>query len=375
MGKNNDKAILSRRRFLQTGAAVTPLFAGCLGGGDGGGGGSGDDGGESTDTPTEADGESTTSSGGGTTSQPDATEVTIGYIPSMAHAPLQKPSYSGGFEDANIEPNYQAVAGSSRLFSLLASGDLDVAGAAVGAAAHNAINRGLPVEVVAPLHAYPPDPEAAGPDPFIVSEKSGITEISQLEGETIGVNTPGSAIQWINDEALRMGGLTIDDVRQQTMPFPDMIPAMDNEAIVGGVIPEPLATVAGRRIDTVRLAGNIRPGALLTATSYNTEWAESNPDAANAFMTEYLRGARNIQGAWTSEENLSMISDYMEVPADLIEAAGKPYIDPNLAIDTESLTALQEFVMNTGELDYDELLSSDDVINPSYRQHAIDELG
>ena len=370
MSGDNHSDTTRRRSFLKLGVAVsTPLLAGCAGE-------SGDSG---TDTATDTessggDGETATTSGG-TTTMDEPTEVTIGYIPSMAMAPLQKPNYNGGFEDANIEPTYQAVAGSSRLFSFLASGDLDVAGAAVGAAAHNSLNRDLPVEVVAPLHSYPPDPEAAGPDPLLVSAESGITEISELEGETIGVNTQGSAIQWANHAALQTAGLSIEDVNQRTMPFPDMIPAMDNGSIVGGVIPEPLATVAGRRIEVTRLAGNILPGALLTATSFNTDWVESNPDAANAFMTEYLRGARAIEGSWTSEENLQMISDYMDVPADLIEAAGKPYIDPNLEIDRESLADIESFLMERDQLDYDSPMDYDQKVNGSYRQHALEELG
>jgi len=370
MSSDSHSETTRRRRFLKLGVAVsTPLLAGCAGGAD--------DSGTETATDTESSGDEggggTTS--GGTTTMSQATEVTIGYIPSMAHAPLQKPSYAGGFEEAGIEPTYQAVAGSSRLFSFLAAGDLDVAGAAVGAAAHNSLNRDLPVEVVAPLHSYPPDPEAAGPDPLLVSAASGITEISELEGETIGVNTQGSAIQWANHAALQTAGLSIEDVNQRTMPFPDMIPAMQNGSIVGGVIPEPLATVASQRIEVNRLAGNILPGALLTATSYNTDWAESNPDAADAFMTEYLRGARAIQGRWTAEENLQMIADYMDVPTDLIESAGKPYIDPNLEIDRESLADIESFLMDRGQLDYDAPLEYEQKVNDSYRQHALETLG
>lgn len=360
MASDTNTRWLNRRRFLQTGAATMPLLAGCAGG-------SGPDGDGGTTAGTD--------DSGGTTKSPDPTEVKIGYISSMAHAPLQKPNYTGAFQDANIDPTYRAVNGSSQLFSFLSSGELDVAGAAVGAAAHNAIARGLPVEVVAPLHAFPPDENASGPDPFLVSKESGITEISELKGETLGVNTPGSAITWVNHLVLQRAGLSINDVELRTMAFPDMIPAMSSGAIVGGVIPEPLATVAGKEVDVRRLAGNIRPGALMTATSFNTEWAEANPDAANRFMVEYLRGARDLQGNWTSDENVEMISDYMDVPGNLIRAAGKPYIAPNLYIDQEALTNLEMFLMEQNALTYDESISHEKKINVSYRDHALDELG
>lgn len=349
---------VDRRRFLKTSALVSaPVLAGCTGQQDGT---------EPTQTQTASP---------APTTMTGPVEVNIGYIPSMAHAPLQKPSYTDGFENANIEPNYQAVRGSSRLISFLSSGDLDVAGAAAGAAAHNAFNRDLPIQVTAPLHAFPPDPEAPGPDPFIVSEKSGVTEFSELEGMNLGVNTPGSAITWINNEALQKGGLTVDDVSLKTMGFGDMIPAMDNESIAGGVIPEPLATVAGSRIDVRRLAENIRPNALLTVTSFNMEWAEAHPDAANAFMVEYLRGVRDLQGHWTADRNVSMISDYMDIPGDLVRSAGKPYIDRNLNINEQSLDDLEAFLMGLDQLDYDEQLSFDAKTETSFRDHALDELG
>lgn len=352
---------MNRRRFLKTSAiASAPLLAGCTGQQDGGDGGG--------STPTQ-------SATPAPTTVPGPTQINIGFIVSMAHAPLQKPSYTDGFENANIEPNYRAVRGSSRLISFLASGDLDVAGAAAGAAAHNAFNRDLPVQVVAPLHSFPPDPNAPGPDPFLVSEKSGITEFSQLEGMSLGVNTPGSAITWVNDLALRMGGLTIEDVSLKTMGFGDMIPAMDNEAIAGGIIPEPLATVAGSRIGVRRLAENIRPGALLTVTSFNTEWAEDNPDAANAFMVEYLRGVRDIQGHWNADRNVEMIADYAEIPGALIRKAGKPYISPNIEINEESLRDLELFLRDLGQLDYENPLDFADKADTQYREHALDVLG
>lgn len=353
---------MNRRRFLRTSALATaPVIAGCTGQqGDG----DGDGGATPTATASPVP-----------TTVPGPTEVTIGFIPSMAHAPLQKPSYTAGFDDANIEPTYRPVRGSSRIISFLSAGDLDVGGAAAGAAAHNGFNRGLPIQVVAPLHSFPPDPDAPGPDPFIVSEISGITEFSQLEGETLGVNTPGSAITWVNDLALRMGGLTIRDVSLRTMPFPDMIPAMDNEAIAGGIMPEPLATVAADRIGVRRLAENIRPGALLTVTSFNTEWAEDNPDAANAFMVEFLRGVRDLEGHWNADRNVAMIADYMEIPEGLVAAAGKPYISPNLDINEQSLADLEQFLLDLDQLDYDQLLTFEDKADTSFRDHALDVLG
>src|SRR6266540_7052577 len=105
----------------------------------------------------------------------------------------------------------------------VSTGQLQVGGGALGAAAYNAIAQGLPVKFVASLH------NGFSEDYFTVRKSawdSGeLRDIAALRGKPVAVNAKGVATEWLLDQVLRQNGITLDDVDLKTMPFPDMVPA------------------------------------------------------------------------------------------------------------------------------------------------------
>src|SRR5690606_36443731 len=100
---------------------------------------------------------------------------------------------------------------------------------------------------VAPMHAGYVE------DYFILSsqiaadadEAADIAEdMSDLAGETFAVNAPGVVTEALLGFALERGGLSIDDITLEYIPFPDQVPALANGGIVGGILSEPFPTQA-----------------------------------------------------------------------------------------------------------------------------------
>ena len=55
--------------------------------------------------------------------------------------------------------------------------------------------------------------------------------VADLRGKPCAINAKGVATEWVLDEVLQPGGLRIDNLDVKTLPFPEMLPALDNGAI------------------------------------------------------------------------------------------------------------------------------------------------
>ena len=120
------------------------------------------------------------------------------------------------------------LAGGPEIVSQVATGQLQLGGAGMGAAGFNAVVSGLPVEYVAPLHVGYVE------DYFVVRKAlwgKEVKRIADLKGRTVALNIRGAAVEWMLDQALRRDGLTIKDVQVKLMPFPDMVPALESGAV------------------------------------------------------------------------------------------------------------------------------------------------
>jgi ABC-type nitrate/sulfonate/bicarbonate transport system substrate-binding protein len=113
----------------------------------------------------------------------------------------------------------------------------------------------------------------------------------------LAINAKGVATEWVLDEVLQTGGLRIDNVDIKTLPFPEMLPALDNGAILCGIITEPFATQAEEKSIGVRPL-KAKPGAKpvpITVAFWNSDWAKKNDAAARGFMAGYSQsGAARV---------------------------------------------------------------------------------
>ena len=146
--------------------------------------------------------------------------VKIGYIPTDSFAALFLLA-DRHLPAAGINVETVRLAGGPEIVSQVATGQLQLGGAGMGAAGFNAVVSGLPVEYIAPLHSGYVE------DYFVVRKAlwgKEVKRIADLKGRTVALNIRGAAVEWMLDLALRRDGLTIKDVQVKLMPFPDMVP-------------------------------------------------------------------------------------------------------------------------------------------------------
>jgi len=305
------------------------------------------------------------------------TVVKIGFVPSESFAPLFVGHERGYFKAQGVTTELVRLPSGAAILTQVSTGDLQVGGGALGAAAFNAAHQKLPVAFVAPMHfAYTED--------YLVVRKAEIDAgrfktVSDLRGKPCAVNAKGVATEWVLDEVLKTGGLQINDVDLKTLPFPEMLPALDNGAIHCGIITEPFATQAeekgiGRR--PLKSKPGVKP-VPITVMFWNSDWAKKNDGAARAFMSGYLRAVRDLSepNAWKASVHTELINKHTGVPANVLVKTRAPSFSPNLELEEKSMMSQQEFNLRLGYLKYKEMKPIKELIDLSYAEAAVKQAG
>lgn len=91
---------------------------------------------------------------------------------------------------------------------------------------------------------------------FYVAGDSGIDEVSDLKGKTIGINDFRSLPDFLARMGLEKAGLTKDDVKFVTMPFPAQLEALNSGLLDAAAMVEPFATLASSQPKPAKLLFN-----------------------------------------------------------------------------------------------------------------------
>ena len=303
--------------------------------------------------------------------------VKIGFVPSESFAPLFIAHERGHFKAQGLTTELVRLPSGAAILTQVSTGDIQVGGGALGAAGFNAAHQKLPVAFVAPMHfGYTED--------YLVVRKAEIDAgryktVADLRGKPCAVNAKGVATEWVLDEVLKPGGLRIENVDLKTLPFPEMLPALDNGAIHCGIVTEPFATQAEEKGIGVRPL-KARAGAKpvpITVAFWNSDWAKKSDAAARAFMMGYLRAVRDLSepNAWKAPVHTEIISKHTGVSASVLVKTRAPSFSPNLEVEEKAMMSQQEFNLRLGYLKYKEMKPIKDLLDLSYAEAAVKQAG
>ncbi|CAN5730694.1 hypothetical protein BH20CHL1_BH20CHL1_03870 [soil metagenome] len=305
----------------------------------------------------------------------ELTSITVGNVPVLIYAPVMIALDKGYFAEQGLDVQLEPLAGGADMVTLTANGDFDIGIGGAGPAFFNAIDRGIDLKIIAPLHFERP-PQAT---PLVVSrerfESGELTEVSDLEGMNVAVNARGATEYWL-DTVLRTAGLTIEDIELQTLGFPDVPAALESGALDGAMLGEPLATRAVQEGLVTIIADDFISDFQPTFVWVNPQFAEENRELVVGFLIAYLQASRDMIGDdWDSDENLAILEEYTTVDPDLTREASRSYWEPNGEINAQDLETLQAFFAERGLLEYEEMIAPEEIIDRSYVEEALEEIG
>jgi NitT/TauT family transport system substrate-binding protein len=305
----------------------------------------------------------------------DLTNVSLGYIPVMNFAPVFVAQELGYFSEQGLDVELRVFAGGSEMIAQLATNELNTGFGGAGPGLFNAVNQGLPVKIIAPGHSEG-NPVAT---PLVVAkakcESGEITEVVDLKGKKVAINAPGATEYWLS-QALASGGLTMDDIELQTLPFSDAVVALETGAIDAALLGEPTATLAEQQGIGVRLATDFEVQGITPTVVYgNEEFLANEPEAAKGLMIGYMKAVRAImERGFSDPEILPIIAEYTQLPEELIVESVAPLFTVDGSINVDGLNTLQQFFRTMDELDYDTDIDPNSMIDRTALDAALQEL-
>jgi NitT/TauT family transport system substrate-binding protein len=260
----------------------------------------------------------------------------------------------------------------------LGNGTLDFAGVAVGAAAFNAIERGVKIRLAADKGAHRPgfiSVAMAIRKDLITS--GAVKTWADLKGRKISIPAPGNTAAVYADVALKRGGLTAKDVELVVLPFAETGVALANKSIDAGVVAEPFQTqweaqgISQRLPDT----NDVYPGLQSSVLVYGSTFVG---EVANRFTLAYVRGIRDYLDAFTKGKDKEEIIGIMIKVTTLKDRAlydkmGLSGFDPDGYINAKDLDAQQEYYLRTGDMP--KKIDMAKIVDNSHCDYAVAQLG
>lgn len=320
-------------------------------------------------------GQTNTTGGGGatTTAGTNLTRIRLGYVPVMIYAPLFVAAERGYFTQEGLNVELSPLQGGSDSVVQLAAGNFDVAVGGAGAGLFNAAKQGVKFTIVAPMHSErPPDTTS-----LVISakRKNEIKSVADLKGKKVAINATGAATEWWLAEALRQGGLTVDDVQVTALAFRDVPAALENGALDAAMLGDPLTTINVDKGIVAILSNDFINGFVSTFLYMGEPVLTKNSEAARGFLRAYLRACRDLQGNYMNPEIAGIIEKYTQVPADVVMRSAPALYDPQGRVPIEDLNTLQNYFLTRGVLEYSSPLDITTFVNTEMAAQAAAQLG
>lgn len=368
-GRRSDLVARARTAALLTLALAALLLGAC---------------GEDSPTGDEgAEGAEDAGDGDGETAEEDGEPVEITYATGGAQPPneMQVAIFDDALVDQGILENYGnayeleivTTRGTPEAQSLLVAEQADFATLAFSTIAlaeqEQAVPGGLSIVAGHFLDGYPDHVSNA----YMVLEDSGIESAEDLRGKTVGVNAVGSAVDiflrvWLQEHGLEPES----DVEFAEIGFGSMGAALREGRIDLGSFVQPFQAIeqgeGGVRtlFDAEEAAGGENAAIAVVARN---EFLEENPEAAEAFLADWVSGLQWLSEEENRDEAIQIISDITGTEPDTLDLFyGKPgedyYRDPGACPSAEALQVGVEGMVQTGYLT--ESLEIEPLIDDSY---------
>jgi NitT/TauT family transport system substrate-binding protein len=284
----------------------------------------------------------------------------------------------GYFRDVGIKVEIDDIDTSANTIALLATNRLQVIAGGISAGYFNAIEKDLPVTIIADRVSTP-----IGHNLMLRPDlKDKITSLAGLKGKVIASNGAGSVSTYEVGKMLETAGVAISEVDVKIFPFTQMSVAFANKAIDAGIVIPPFVSQfleQGHAVGFAEPDMLVKPSPMTIAViMVNTDWAKKNSEVLRNYYTAYLRGVRDYcnayHGASIKDEIIAaLIRRGSERRPELLHKYPWPARSPDGRINTASMLDMQDWFIRNG---YSRAkFSAERLVDVSYANFAVQKLG
>ena len=308
-----------------------------------------------------------------------AAKVTVGLKQSVSDAGVLIGVAKNYYKELGIEIEMQQFATGQDMINALAAGQLDVGLTVTASGLFNAMLRELPLKIVADKGYNIPD---EGYYRFVIRKDlvDELKDFEDLRGRKLAVVGTASLDEIALDRVLQKGGMTTADVDMQVIrSFPDIVAALSNKSIDGGMIIAPFVAQAVAKDIAYpwKDPKEYDPDAQVALVVYGKSIMERS-EVANAFMVAYVQSLRDYNDAFFHDKNRDAVIDILVEYSSVKEKALFEEMYPT-GLNPDGYVRMIGVQMDIDWYKSRELLkgdlSAEDVVDNSYVDFAIGVLG
>jgi len=309
------------------------------------------------------------------------TLVHIATVGSISDAGFYIAADRGYMKEQGLAPDFQVLTTGPQMVPLLATGQLDVAGGSVSGALFTAIQRDIPLRIVADKGSNRKGFTFA----TIVGRKDlvdggQIKGWADLKGRKVAISANDNSAQYLVNRLMKTVGLSIKDVDTPLLGYPDQGAALANKGIDAGQDIEPFTAQWVAKGFGIGLPneGNAYDNFQAAVLMYGPKFVQDKPDIGKKLMVAYIKGVRDYNLAFTKGTNKeeviqSLLSHTTVKDRTLYDRMGLPGLNPDGIPLEDDIAAQQDFYTSMGY--QKEKLDLKPVLDHQFVDYAVSQLG
>ncbi|HEX9466587.1 MAG TPA: ABC transporter substrate-binding protein [Alphaproteobacteria bacterium] len=292
----------------------------------------------------------------------------------------------GYFREQGIAATMTPFGSAAQMIAPLGAGQLDVGGGTVAAGLYNAAGRGISMKIVADKASIRP-----GYDFSTLMVRKDLVDsgrfkgFTDLKGFTVAVAARGTGSESAMNEALKRGGLKIDDVNLMFLGYPDHLLAYRGKAIEASITNEPTVTRAIQERLAVRVLQDdvVYPDQQTAVVLFSESFIKRRA-VAEKFMVAYLRAVREyvdslkdgkIAGP-NAGEMIAILTQSTEIKdAEIYRKMTPNWVNPDGHVNLATLRNDYTFFKARGYIEKSVTAGVDEVVDETFVDAALRRLG
>lgn len=308
----------------------------------------------------------------GASAQPTSLKVVI--LPFISFAPYWIAQDDGYFKEQGLNVELVDMTNQQDTLPAMLGGQVDVTSGQVYSAMFNAAAKDSGMKIVADKGYINPD---SCENIAVIGRKglfdAGDLKAEQLKGSKMTI-VPASWNEYYLDKLLKALNLTNTTASNTTMSSPAVLEAMNAGQVDITVQNEPWVT---RLTDAghVRITPGISklmPNSESAVMLFGPKLMGENADVGKRFMLAYLKAVRAYNEGKT-DHNVSIVSKYTKLPAELLKKMCWPALNANGTVNTESVLDFQNWAVDKGIIKTPATAAQ--LFDSSFAEYASQQLG
>jgi NitT/TauT family transport system substrate-binding protein len=206
-------------------------------------------------------------------------------------------------------------------------------------------------------------------------DSGAIKSGADFRGRKIAVNVQGAFPEYLITLILDKYGMTLKDVDETVLGFPQQVIALQNKALDVALPPEPFPATAIAMGVAARIVPeqSVGSGDITTMVFFSGRFMRERPEVSKRFLRAILRAAHETQGNYNKNPELAaMLAHATKLKQDAVENSVATAFDPDLDIAKyeDSLRRQEAVYMKIGRLDYATPLPMDRLVDASLVHQA-----